>query len=132
MRCSNVAWELATAQLANRNGDAGTIAQRTLRHDVASTAAFLLETQATAWVQATNPTFNAAQVDAEVSRQMGLSTELRNTLRDYFNAGLISSTNDRIAKGTEIEVNYNPTNYCTLAANAMSASVTIKDTCHGV
>jgi hypothetical protein len=49
---------------------------------------------------------------------MGLSTELRNTLRDYFGAGLISSTNDRIAKGTEIEVNYNPTNYWTLAANA--------------
>jgi hypothetical protein len=107
-----------TSQLDNRNGDAGTIAQRTLRHDVASTAAFLLETQATAWVTAQNPNFSAAQIDAEVSRQMGISTDLRNTLRDYFNAGLISSTNDRIAKGTEIELNYNPTNFWTVSASA--------------
>jgi hypothetical protein len=49
---------------------------------------------------------------------MGLTTDLRNTLRDYFNAGLISSTNDRIAKGTEVELNYNLTNYWTVAANA--------------
>ena len=100
-------------------GDAGTIAQRTLRHDVASTAAFLLETQVTAWVRddPAHASWTAAQVDAEVSKQMGISTDLRNTLRDYFNAGLISSTNDRIAKGTEIELNYNPTNYWTLAAN---------------
>ncbi|HUR57397.1 MAG TPA: TonB-dependent receptor plug domain-containing protein [Opitutaceae bacterium] len=108
-----------TAQLANRQGDAGTIAQRTLRHDVASNAGFLLETQATAWVRddPAHATWTAAQIDAEVSRQMGLSTELRNTLRQYFDAGLISSTNDRTAKGTEIELNYNPTNYWTLAAN---------------
>ncbi|MBI5766304.1 MAG: TonB-dependent receptor [Verrucomicrobia bacterium] len=106
-----------TAQLDNRNGDAGTIAQRTLRHDVASTAGFLFETQATAWVAWANPTWTAAQIDTEVSRQMGLTTELRNTLRDYFNAGLISSTNDRIAKGTEIELNYNPANYWTVSAN---------------
>ena len=106
-----------TEKLADRNGDAGTIASRAARIDFNTGDGQRLEPQAIAWVTWANPTFTAAQIDAEVSKQMGLTTAQRNSVRDYFNAGLISSTNDRIAKGTEIELNFNPMNYWTVAAN---------------
>ncbi|MSU50041.1 MAG: TonB-dependent receptor [Opitutus sp.] len=106
-----------TKQIKTRGGDAGTIAQRVTRTDVSSTAAFLLQTQALAWVTAANPTFTTAQIQAEVGRQMGIPWERQTAIRDAFDAGLISSTNDIVATGREIELNYNPTNYWTVAAS---------------
>jgi hypothetical protein len=107
-----------TKQIANRGGDAGTIAQRTLRHDVASNAAYLLQTQALAWVTEQHPTWTLDQIHTEVGRQMGIPWERQQELLDAFNAGLISSTNDVTAKGNELELNFNPTNYWTVAASA--------------
>ena len=108
-------WE--TAQIAARNGDAGTIAQRVTRIDITSTAAFLLQTQALAWVAAAHPTFTTAQVQAEVGRQMGIPFATQQAIIDNFNAGVISSPNDITGKGKELEVNYNPTAYWTVAAS---------------
>ncbi len=107
-----------TTQKNKSGGDAGTIAQRVTRIDLTSTAAFLLTTQATQWVQAANPTFTAAQVQTEVARQIGVSTDLQNSIVQAFNAGTISSTQDITAKGTEIELNFNPTRHWTVAASA--------------
>lgn len=106
-----------TKQIKTRGGDAGTIAQRVTRTDVAATAAFLLQTQALAWVTAANPTWTQEQIQAEVGRQMGIPWERQVAIENAFDAGLISSTNDIIATGKEIELNYNPTNYWTVAAS---------------
>jgi hypothetical protein len=106
-----------TKQIKTRGGDAGTIAQRVTRTDVAATGAFLLQTQALAWVAAANPTFTQPQIEAEVGRQMGIPWERQVAIEAAFDAGLISSTNDIIATGKEIELNYNPTNYWTVAAS---------------
>lgn len=106
-----------TKQLKTRGGDAGTIAQRVTRTDVASTAAFLLQTQALAWVAATNPTWTQSQIETEVGRQMGIPWERQLAIEAAFDAGQISSTNDIVATGKEIELNYNPTNYWTVAAS---------------
>ncbi len=107
-----------TKQLSKSGGDAGTIAQRVTRIDLTASAAFLLTTQANAWVTAANPSFTPAQVQAEVARQIGVTTDLQNSILQAFNAGIISSTQDVAAKGTEIELNYNPTKYWTVAASA--------------
>ncbi|MBM3853805.1 MAG: TonB-dependent receptor, partial [Verrucomicrobia bacterium] len=106
-----------TRQIKTRGGDAGTIAQRVTRTDVASTAAFLLQDRAVDWVTAVNPTWTTAQIQAEVGRQMGIPWERQVAIEDAFNAGLISSTNDIVATGKEIELNYNPTNYWTVAGS---------------
>ncbi|WP_414664126.1 TonB-dependent receptor plug domain-containing protein [Horticoccus sp. 23ND18S-11] len=107
-----------TQQIKTRGGDAGTIAQRVTRTDVASTAAFLLQTQALLWVAAANPTWTQTQIETEVGRQMGIPWERQVAIENAFDAGLISSTNDIIATGKEIELNYNPTPYWTVAASA--------------
>lgn len=106
-----------TKQLNKSGGDAGTIAQRVTRIDLTSTAAFLLATQATAWVTAQNPGFTPAQVQAEVARQIGVPTAQQNAIVQAFAAGTISSTQDITAKGTEIELNYNPARFWTVAGS---------------
>ena len=106
-----------TKQIKARGGDAGTIAQRVTRTDVSSTAAYLLQTQALAWVAAVNPTWTQAQIEAEVGRQMGIPWERQVAIENAFDAGLITSTNDIIATGKEIELNFNPTNTWTVAAS---------------
>jgi hypothetical protein len=102
----------------NQGTDINTISQRVTRLDVASSANFLLTTQATNWVTQFNPTWSTAQVQAEVARQIGLSTELQSALLQAFNAGTIAATADVSSKGTEIELNFNPTRYWTVAASA--------------
>ncbi len=104
-------------QLNKSGGDAGTIAQRVTRIDVASTAQFLLAVQAGNWVRATNPSFTPDQVQAEVAKQIGIPTDLQNALVQEFNAGTISSTQDITGKGTEVEIAFNPTSYWTVTAN---------------
>lgn len=106
-----------TKQLKTRGGDAGTIAQRVTRTDVASNGAFLLQDRAIDWVTATNPTWTTAQIQAEVGRQMGIPWERQLAIEEAFNSGQISSTNDIVAEGKEIELNYNPTSYWTVAAS---------------
>ena len=108
-------WE--TSQIKARGGDAGTIAQRITRIDISSTAAFLLQTQALLWVAAANPTFTPTQIETEVGRQMGVPWERQVAIENAFDTGQISSTNDIVGKGREIELNYNPTKFWTVAAS---------------
>jgi outer membrane receptor for ferric coprogen and ferric-rhodotorulic acid len=105
------------SQMNSRGGDASTIAQRILRTDVASTAAFLLQTQARNWTIAANPTWTTQQVEDQVDKEMGMPATQRTALMNAFNAGQIASTNDITAKGKELEINYNPTRYWTVSAS---------------
>jgi hypothetical protein len=109
-------------RIKTRNGDAATIAQRTLNMDLSSNAAYQLEDNARAWVTARNPTFTAAQIQAEVARQTGLSVEEQNelTLPDPG----ISATQDVESKGTEIEINFNPSRYWTFQGSLTETQTT--------
>jgi hypothetical protein len=105
-------------QVNARDGDANTIAQRLLRYDLDSTGdTYRLHRRATDWWSLTNPTWTAEQVDAKVHEQMQMTSEDYERYRDLFSAGLIAATNDITAKGTEIEINYNPNSYWTISAN---------------
>jgi hypothetical protein len=75
---------------------------------------------------AQNPTWNNTQVAAEVSRQMGLSPEVLTYLENPFPP--IAATQDSLARGKELEINFNPTRYWTVSASgteteAMTTSV---------
>jgi hypothetical protein len=111
-------WE--TNQIAARTGDGPTMATRVLRTDMTSNAAFLLQTQALAWVtqDPAHAAWTTDQIQTEVGRQMGLPWAQQQTLLDASNAGLIGSTNDITGKGNELELNFNPANYWTIAASA--------------
>lgn len=104
-------------------GDAGTIAQRILREDIpnSSNQPYILNVQAQAWVAAVNPTWTQDQIDAEVARQTGIPTTRLNQLVDQFNN--ISSTQDVIGRGTEMEINVNPNRYWTIAASFTDTKV---------
>lgn len=105
-------------QLNKSGGDAGTIAQRVTRIDITSNAAFLLTTQARLWIAAVNPTFTTQQVDDEMARQIGVPLTQQNAIIQGFAAGTISSVQDIQATGNELEVNFNPSRFWTVAANA--------------
>lgn len=111
-----------TTQFNKRDGDANTVAQRVLRLDFADADARELENQATLWLTAQNPTWTPAQLQTEVNKVMGLAPEVIEPLRAAFKgqnpAGNIAATNDVTAKGTEIEINYNPSRHWTISANA--------------
>jgi hypothetical protein len=100
--------------------DISTMAQRVLRIDFLPTGAgsptpsHNLYTNATRWVTWQNPTWSADQVAAEVERQTGLSA----ADRDYYQnpSPSIGATTDVRSVGTEVEINYNPTRYWTVAA----------------
>lgn len=98
-----------------RNGDANTIAQRVLRHDVSSADPFQLFDAAVDWITVANPNWTTAQIEAEAAKQIGISLELRDALRTQNPP--IAATNDVYAKGNEIEINYNPTRFWTLAGS---------------
>lgn len=103
-----------------RNGDANTLAQRVLRHDidVGQSDAFKLYTQATNWITAQNPTWNSAQVQAEVFNQIKLDPDRYSALVTDFQNGTLAATNDITGKGNELEINFNPSTYWTITANA--------------
>jgi outer membrane receptor for ferric coprogen and ferric-rhodotorulic acid len=104
-----------TKRIKTRGSDAATIAQRSLRIDVFQSDAWQLVNNARAWITQFNPTFTPAQVQAEIARQTGLSVEEQNELQ-LPDPG-ISSTQDVESRGTEIELNFNPTRYWTLQSS---------------
>lgn len=109
-------------RIKTRNGDAATLAQRTLNLDLSGNNAYQLEDNARAWVTAANPTWSAAQIQAEVARQTGLSIEEQNELT-IPDPG-ISATQDVESRGTEIELNVNPTRYWTLQSSLTETETT--------
>jgi outer membrane receptor protein involved in Fe transport len=131
-----------TLQRDIRNGDANTTAQRVIRTDLllinATPARFVLQnvaggTTATfgpnnnqyGWIKATNPTWADAQVFTEFSRQVGLSEDLINALRNP--QPPIAATNDLAARGTEVELNVNPTKSWTVSLNFTDTQAYIKN-----
>ncbi|MEO6567979.1 MAG: TonB-dependent receptor [Opitutaceae bacterium] len=105
-------------QIAARNGDAATFAQRVTRIDFSSADPHQLANRAVIWTTAAHPDWTEAQINEDVGRQMGMPWEQQQRVEALFNSGRLSSPNDILAKGTEIELNFNPTNYWTVQASA--------------
>ncbi len=102
-------------RIKTRNGDAATIAQRLLRIDVFQNDNWQLVNNARTWITGANPTWSSAQVQAEIARQTGLSIEEQEEL--VLPDPGISATQDVESRGTEIELNFNPTRYWTVASS---------------
>jgi hypothetical protein len=131
-----------TAQFAARSTDMNTLTGRVIRTDLpyqgsgTATKFQLLEiaggtstpdfTQSTTfgpnlnqggWIATMNPTWTPAQIKAEFIRQTGLTEQEINIMSQVSIAPTISGTADTQARGTEYEVNLNPTRYWTVSAN---------------
>jgi hypothetical protein len=94
-------------QINSRSGDGGTLATRANRLDFpqgGSTDSFNLFTNATNWVRQLNPGFTQTQVDEAVAKLMGLPPGFVSSVQGL----TISETSDVTGKGTEFELNYNP------------------------
>lgn len=116
--------QYTTKVIATRAGTAGTIATRILfvdRPNVqgqnGSPAVYQLQPKAAQWAtlaaDAAGRTLTAAQLKTETARIMGVSEEFLDPFQFQ-----VTATNDQIAKGREIEVNYNPTAAWTMKLNA--------------
>jgi outer membrane receptor protein involved in Fe transport len=115
--------QYTTKVIGTRAGTAGTIATRILfvdRPNVqgqnGSPAVYQLQPKAAQWAtlaaEAAGRTLTAAQLKTETARIMGVSE----AFLDPFQFG-VTATNDQIAKGREIELNYNPTTSWTMKLN---------------
>lgn len=107
-----------TTQINSRNGDSANIAQRVRRMDysAATGMALNLQIQATAWItaaaQAQGITLTPDQLNQRLADAMGLP------LAFIANAPPNgTAVDDLTARGTEIEVNYNPSKFWTLKLN---------------
>jgi len=109
-----------TKQLNSRNGQTATFATRVrgLDFDTPNRAQtpFNLVPLATTWVtnaaRARGQTLTQEQVDTQVAGLTGLERKYLPTLTDD-----LSETEDVLATGTEIELNFNPTNFWTTKLN---------------
>lgn len=113
-------------QKDSRNTDAGVFNQRVTRIDMSPRGQTAnpgrLLFQADAWIRWKNPTWSDDQVRTEVTKQTGISPELEAFL---FEPGTpFAATADVEAKGTEVEINYNPTRWWTLSGSVTKSSVT--------
>jgi len=110
-----------TEQINLRNGDISTIAQRVLRADgvlnSSNADAWNLQDRATDWVTAANPDWSESQVRAEVADIMGMSVEVQDALEANGDVGRTAATQDVVAKGDELEINFNPTREWTISAS---------------
>ncbi len=118
-------------QLNARDGDANTVVQRVLRLDLdVSSDAYQLYDRSLAWNTLLNPSWTADQIRQAVATDMQMPIPLYNSLLSNFNAGTLAATNDINAKGTEIEIHFNPTRYWTnmvSATETKSTSTNISD-----
>lgn len=109
-----------TKQLNSRNGQNATLATRVrgLDFDTPNRAQtpFNLVPLATTWVtnaaRARGQVLTQAQIDAQVATITGLDRKYLTTLTDD-----LGETEDITAKGTEVELNYNPSAHWTLKLN---------------
>lgn len=109
-----------TNQYNARDGDANTVAQRVLRKDIlystgsvdAWNLPFLI---AGAW---NTDGLSGDALNARIAQITKIPTATSQALAQAFQAGTIAATNDITAKGTEIELNYNPSSNWTVAASA--------------
>jgi hypothetical protein len=107
-----------TDQINIRNGDIATIAQRVLRADGLNAAdRWNLQDRSTEWITELNPTWTTDQIRAEVAKTMGLSQATINGLEANIAAGSLSATQDVVAQGDELEINFNPARAWTISAS---------------
>ncbi|MEY4938449.1 MAG: hypothetical protein RIQ93_184 [Verrucomicrobiota bacterium] len=109
-----------TKQINSRNGSSTIIAQRLRAIDFLTRGSgsgnVLLYDRASGWVvnaaTARGASLTQDQIDTEVAKIMGLD-------KDYLipQEYLIGETGDVIAKGTEVEINFTPTNFWTVKLN---------------
>ena len=104
-------------QFAARNGDANTIAQRVLRLELFAADRYNLFNRARDWSVLQNPNGTITQAEASAIAVMQMTRPQYDALLANANAGTLAATNDITAKGTEIEVSFNPTKYWTVSAN---------------
>jgi hypothetical protein len=115
--------QYTTKVLATRAGTAGTIATRILfvdRPNVqgqnGSPAVYQLQPKAAQWAtaaaEAAGRTLTSAQLKTETARIMGVAEDFLDPFQYQ-----VTATNDQIAKGREIELNYNPTAQWTMKLN---------------
>ena len=107
-----------TLQKGVSGGDANTLSRRVLKYDVPNPAdepVYMLYIQASDWTKALHPTWTDAQIDDEVAKitQIPIATRLALDIQD---PGL-NARNTQLSKGYEVELNFNPTRYWTLAAS---------------
>ena len=105
-----------TLQIHSRSS-LGTIATRANRIDFpqgGSNDTFNLQRVATGWAATLHPEYTVAQQQAYVAQKMGLTQDFINNVQGKS----ISDVNDALSKGYEFELNYNPSRYWTLKANA--------------
>ncbi|MFT3782480.1 MAG: TonB-dependent receptor [Nibricoccus sp.] len=113
-------------QLNARNGEANTIAQRVLRMDLNIPVSdnYQLHDVVERWLSQApyNFSIGTPQMEAEIAKITKMDPARSQVLIDAFNSGTIAATNDIYAKGTEVEIYYNPTKYWTIAASAEKKS----------
>lgn len=103
-------------QFNARDGDANTLAQRVLRHDIDAGQgdAFKLYTVVgNMLAQQGQPSGKA-----DILAVMKMDPARYDALLLAYQNGTLAATNDVKGKGTEIELNFNPTNYLTVSASA--------------
>lgn len=101
-----------TTQFHSR-GTTGTIAARTMGMDFSVPGAnftFNLYAQATGWQQTLHPEYTLAQAQAAAAEQIGFTTDYITSV----SGKAISDVNDARSKGTEVELQFNPSRYWTL------------------
>jgi hypothetical protein len=109
-----------TRQINARDSDANTVAQRVLRLDLdISSDNYQLYDRADNWWRVAHPEWNDTQVRQALADQMKIPIDQYDALVTNFRAGTIAATNDVIATGNELEVNFNPTNYWRVSASVV-------------
>ena len=112
-------------QLNARDSEANSVAQRVMHLDFSVSADnYQLYDRADAWVRLLNPSWNDTQVRQAVAEQMQIPTALYDEMLANVVAGRIAATNDVVAKGTEVELNFNPSRVWTIAASGTETKST--------
>ena len=109
-----------TKQINSRNGESTTLATRVRGLDFdtpnRNITPFMLVPKATDWVtnaaRARGQTLTPAQIESEVARITGLDPNFLVELSDP-----LGETEDVVAKGTEVELHYNPSAHWTVKLN---------------
>lgn len=113
-------------QKDSRNGDASVFNQRVSRIDMSPLGQTpnpgRLLNQSAAWILWQNPTWSTTQIRDEVTRQTGMSQTLEDFL--FSPDKPFAATADVVAKGTELEINYNPTPWWTIAGSVTDSTAT--------
>jgi hypothetical protein len=105
-----------TLQLAKRDGDISTMAQRILRYEgFIANDAYNLRTQTTAWLNGLGT--GGTATDEQIAAAIKMPIEQYNGLQTIATNGTYAAVNDVQSKGHELEINYNPNRHWTVSAS---------------